>query len=187
MSLLAHCSYSYASFKLRFRLLHFHYACGPTSIRLPICRTQKAVTPIVAPVPSMYIPQPHSLQTDPFQVPEGTSRPNRIVDHDPSSNIWPTVLQSIGQRVSNSALPVTDNASRLWRRTTSTDINTTIGIIVGVLLGVFLIASCTFLYIYRRSIRVKKRRRQRHHRKSSSSKGSKASDSGGSAAPPPPA
>lgn len=135
----------------------------------------------------MYIPHPpQTSQTDHARL----LRPRdhgRIVNLDSSRIHWPNAIHDLCQKVSCPAAPLTAGVSQLWKRTTSGEIDTTIGIVVGVLLGVFLIATCAFLYIYRGSIRTKKRKRRGHHRKTSSSKGSKSSDSGGSAAPPAPA
>lgn len=139
----------------------------------------------------MYIPGTHSSQLDHTQPPEWTIGPNRIANHEPWRHVnlmsaWSSLLLTLSRRISAQAPSEARDGSRVHRRTTSHDIDTTIGIVVGVLLGVFLIASCAFLYRYRGSIRVKKRKRHHRHHKSSSSKSSKASDGGEPAAPPAP-
>ncbi|KAK9777742.1 hypothetical protein AB5N19_04453 [Seiridium cardinale] len=140
----------------------------------------------------MYIPQVRSLQPDHVQPPQWTIGPGRNVSYGSLRqvnfrNSWAYLVHELGQRSSILATRNAAHGPRPQKRTTSHDVDTTIGVVVGVLLAVFIIASCLFLYYYRGSIRVKKRRRQRHHRKSSSSKSSKASDGGGSAPAPAPA
>lgn len=73
----------------------------------------------------------------------------------------------------------------LRKRTSSQDLNVTIGVVVGVLLGVFLLGTLAFCYVYRNSIRLKRKkkfqRQQRRHR-SGGSHGSKSSKSSRSSA-----
>ncbi|KAK8017276.1 hypothetical protein PG991_008352 [Apiospora marii] len=73
----------------------------------------------------------------------------------------------------------------LRKRTTSQDLDVTIGVVVGVLLGVFLLGTLAFCYVYRDSIRLKRKkkfqRQQRRHR-SGGSHGSKSSKSSRSSA-----
>ncbi|KAK8076656.1 7 transmembrane receptor (rhodopsin family) domain-containing protein [Apiospora phragmitis] len=70
--------------------------------------------------------------------------------------------------------------SDLRKRTTSQDLDVTIGIVVGVLLGIFLLGTLAFCYVYRNSIRFKRKRkfqRQQRRHKSGGSRGSKNSKS----------
>lgn len=73
----------------------------------------------------------------------------------------------------------------LRKRTSSQDLDVTIGVVVGVLLGVFLLGTLAFCYVYRNSIRLKRKkkfqRQQRRHR-SGGSHGSKSSKSSRSSA-----
>ncbi|KAK7918057.1 hypothetical protein PG985_009931 [Apiospora marii] len=73
----------------------------------------------------------------------------------------------------------------LRKRTTSQDLDVTIGVVVGVLLGVFLLGTLAFCYVYRNSIRLKRKKKfqrsQRRHR-SGGSHGSKSSKSSRSSA-----
>ncbi|KAG6002804.1 hypothetical protein E4U21_002761 [Claviceps maximensis] len=64
--------------------------------------------------------------------------------------------------------------------------NTQIGIAVAVTLGLFLVAACTFLYVYRSSIRCRRRRRPHHmmHPATKSSRSSASSSPVGPAAAP---
>lgn len=74
--------------------------------------------------------------------------------------------------------------SLLQKRTTSQDLDTTIGVVVGVLVGVFILGTLAFCLVYRNSIRLKRKKKfRRHHRhKSGSSHGSKSSRSSDSSA-----
>lgn len=143
----------------------------------------------------MYIPQVHSPQPEQprsSQLSQCILYPRHAIVHRcwsvaDTKNGLSTALRNAATKASKLSVPVFSRSTVLWKRTTSQDLDTTIGIVVGVLLGVFLIASVAFLYIYRGSIRMKRRRRHRHrHHKSTSSKSSKLSDGGGSAAAAPP-
>ncbi|KAF3015282.1 hypothetical protein E8E14_006630 [Neopestalotiopsis sp. 37M] len=120
---------------------------------------------------------------------EPVSGYNQVVSHVHSQDFvsdetWQSNLHDIRRLLHAWAASFMDSGPGLLKRTTSHQLDTTIGIVVGVLLGVFVLGSIAFLYIYRGSIRIKKRkRRHRHHRSSGSrgSKSSKASDSGASA------
>ncbi|KAG6026831.1 hypothetical protein E4U19_002398 [Claviceps sp. Clav32 group G5] len=75
------------------------------------------------------------------------------------------------------------HAAFLKRQYPVDDTNTQVSIAVGIVLGVFLIASGTFLYVYRSSIRCR-RRRHRHHPAGKSSRSSSNSAGSAQAAPP---
>ncbi|KAH9984685.1 hypothetical protein F4779DRAFT_326565 [Xylariaceae sp. FL0662B] len=78
-----------------------------------------------------------------------------------------------------------DHAQSPQKRDEADNINVTIGAVVGVLLAIFIAGAIAFLYVYGKSIRLR-RRKKRRRRKSAGSKNSKSSKGEDGGGPPPP-
>ncbi|KAK8007765.1 inorganic pyrophosphatase [Apiospora arundinis] len=117
-----------------------------------------------------------AVDTRRTQYPQAVTRISNYFSH-----IWGWAASHITNRINSASK---DNKSHtfvssLRKRTTSQDLDVTIGVVVGVLVGVFVLGTLAFCIMYRNSIRFKRKKKFRsHHRhKSGGSRGSRGSKS----------